>query len=336
MQPKVPSPRKAWVNIKNPAFYVSPIKFGKPSHLETSTPTRSCGGPLPTALADISQIDRVGSKESASNVLKSQVQMQTRANKPKSIQPPISTNPLQQPLFVALRRRPRPDHGKQLHFSTEGKQSEDNIGVTDSKELSVISIAHSLDMSNIIDNRVEEESAFVIQDSFKVSAINDDSILNLSDSHIQNQVADVNSKISDSVSLQASPKKSRITKSTANLSPIWIDQTQPIEVNTEVETISVSSTSTSTSTATTLSTTSASITTTSVTTANQPKESIRPKVGFDASNSIHELSMVSQRNEPSQKIVIKGGKWRRTVYEMRKNKITQCRSTILFTEQQTF
>lgn len=86
-----------------------------------------------------------------------------------------------------------------------------------------------------------------------------------------------------------------------------------------VEVISVSSASQHhTSTVSTLSTSSPSMASSA-----QPKLSVKNRVGFDDSDVVFELSKVTK---PCPKIMIKGGKWRRTIFELRKNKTTQCKS----------
>lgn len=59
-----------------------------------------------------------------------------------------------------------------------------------------------------------------------------------------------------------------------------------------------------------------------------PKISLRLRVGFDDLNSVHELSnnlQLPKASNDSPKIVIKGGKWRRTIYDIRKSKLTNCK-----------
>ncbi len=57
--------------------------------------------------------------------------------------------------------------------------------------------------------------------------------------------------------------------------------------------------------------------------ADKPKLSDKPRVVFYAEDSIHELSNVTEHNnESSLGLQLKGGKWRRTIYEIRKNKVT--------------
>lgn len=61
---------------------------------------------------------------------------------------------------------------------------------------------------------------------------------------------------------------------------------------------------------------------TPMTFAEKPKLGNRPRVLFDMQDSIHELSNVTEENESSHRILLKGGKWRRTIFEIRKYKIT--------------
>lgn len=59
-----------------------------------------------------------------------------------------------------------------------------------------------------------------------------------------------------------------------------------------------------------------------------PKICLRPRVGFGYDDLIHELSNNLQSPEVSNdspKIVLKSGKWRRTIYDIRKSKLTNCK-----------
>lgn len=57
----------------------------------------------------------------------------------------------------------------------------------------------------------------------------------------------------------------------------------------------------------------------------------KTRVGFGAPNLIHNFSAISHAEDDSKsrisnnKLKIKGGKWRRTIFEMRKNKVTLCK-----------
>lgn len=65
---------------------------------------------------------------------------------------------------------------------------------------------------------------------------------------------------------------------------------------------------------------------TSISKIPSPKPS--NKVGFGDKDSIHEMSIdlhSSTSSESNHKIVIKGGKWRRTIYDIRKAKVTNCK-----------
>lgn len=55
---------------------------------------------------------------------------------------------------------------------------------------------------------------------------------------------------------------------------------------------------------------------------DHPKMSNKPRVLFVVEDSIHELSNVTEYSEASQRIQMKGGKWRRTIFEIRKTKVT--------------
>lgn len=54
----------------------------------------------------------------------------------------------------------------------------------------------------------------------------------------------------------------------------------------------------------------------------------KPRVGFDAAHTVYELNKISREtdiDDINPLIMIKGGKWRRTIFELRKNKITRCK-----------
>lgn len=326
-QAKPPPPKKDFLNLK-PAFYVPPLRFEKPTNLETSTPAKQFSAAVPVELVDISCIDNADAEELALKAIDAHDQMQTDANNQNKSQPKNDPKP---PVHVATRRRLIPDQGKQLVFSVEEEHHTEHIGVENVEEMSVISLINSFDMHSIDDfnenGAVDEDPVIISHDSNMVSKTKDESILNISDVHSQNEDAvqkiDRGSISTDSFAII---QQYGTLPTVVNDSSIWIDRTQAIQVIAEIhhspiDTISVSSASNEPTSASTLSTTSAPITTTAI---NQ-KQSIRPKVGFDDSNSIHELSEMSQRHELSQKIVIKGGKWRRTIFEFRKNKVTQCK-----------
>lgn len=65
--------------------------------------------------------------------------------------------------------------------------------------------------------------------------------------------------------------------------------------------------------------------TTTTAKSQSPKISLRPRVGFDDVNLVHELKSPKASNDNSLMIVIKGGKWRRTIYDIRKRKSTNCK-----------
>lgn len=332
-QPKPPSPRRAWINIK-PGFYVSPLRFGKPLNLETSTPARPCGAAVPSALMDISGIHN-GVEELATNAVESHGQIQEKPINSSANQPANSHESAEKPIFVATRRRPRLVKGHKLTFSAE-EQEKENLQDNDDNEnandlMSIISIA-SQDISNMVESKqckYEEKTHIEMQ---KLLRIDDDSVVDLSDTQNINEDTEKwtneNCRTIDSFEIL---QQNSSTASVSDCGSKLVHRIYKIETIAEeqeaIDTISVSSTSTGhTSISTTISTTSASNMTTSLVTANQPKESIKPKVGFDATNSIHELSSISEAHVSSQKIVIKGGKWRRTIFEMRKNKLTQCKT----------
>lgn len=71
-----------------------------------------------------------------------------------------------------------------------------------------------------------------------------------------------------------------------------------------------------------------STTTATVPSANRLTKA-KTKVGFDTSYMIHEESLsAGNTSYEHAKIVLKGGKWRRTIFEIRKNKISQCKCII--------
>lgn len=55
------------------------------------------------------------------------------------------------------------------------------------------------------------------------------------------------------------------------------------------------------------------------------KKQERPRVGFNVVDSIHEFQVPSKVLVPIQNIHIKGGKWRRTVFELRKSRTVECK-----------
>lgn len=109
---------------------------------------------------------------------------------------------------------------------------------------------------------------------------------------------------------------SKLVNQTLEVEPVSIECQK---ITNQSNVISVSSTSCEfTSTSTTVSNTVAQIVT------QQPKLSSKPRVGFDINESIHELSL-KPLEVSIAKTKIKGGKWRRTIFEIRKNKLTKCK-----------
>lgn len=188
-------------------------------------------------------------------------------------------------------------------------------------DLTMNSIASAMDMSSIAEWNEsvvnEKKSTTESSDSFEISKSK--LVINSTiDSFLLTE-----NKTEENIDKNES-QPNRLKTILTNNSLIVIDHSmaeQPISENNQthqnnvsMEPISLSSTSIST----TLSTNS-----TTISTVNIPKLSVVPKVGW--SNSVHELSAMSQQNESSQKLVMKGGKWRRTIFEARRNKITQCK-----------
>lgn len=288
-------------------------------HENTSTPERYF------AKIDVSSIHHVVTDESAANLPEAEQSAAINKNLDRS-------ESAVRPVFVGA-RRPKPFPKEALTISPIGRKDSlktvISMGVQDEEandNAAMISMASAMEISSILEES-NKMCSNVSDNSFELSKPKAVQSPNIVSEH--NKTEDIHDKtgersVMDTFDLQ----KSSIFK--ADDSSIWLNETEniPIVVHAEVEihrtndtpiidTISVSSTSTTT----TLSTSSASMTT-----ANQAKHSVKPRVGFDASNSIHELSVVSQQNESSQKLVMKGGKWRRTVFESRKNKVTQCKS----------
>lgn len=129
-------------------------------------------------------------------------------------------------------------------------------------------------------------------------------------------------------------KSSYLLNASTDISSVW-DGTIGMVENNQVEVVAEIHWNHISSDAISVSSTSSSQTTTSIKPTlcafipnkDKPENSINgptTKVFFDNSNSIHELSTNSQGDEQIGRIVIKGGKWRRTIFELRKNKITEC------------
>lgn len=284
------------------------IKNYEIRHKNTSTPQKFF------ANLDISSIHHAITDESVVNLVETEKSNHTETNAHQV-----------QPAFVAKRKINRVLTGQlsrdELPFSPiERKQSiKTDDKIVDDAAASIISV---MDISSIAEwhDNMEMDKTTESNDSF---ALPKPRTSEMATEEKHNKTDNIPNKtevcsLMDSFEIPVSPKSNSSSSSLDSAS------NQPITVSVEVhqedaaiETISVSSTSITT----TLSSSSAPITT-----ANEAKLSIKPHVGFDASNSIYELSMLSKHNESSQKLVMKGGKWRRTVFESRKNKVTQCKS----------
>lgn len=296
-----PPPPKPLVNLKS-AYYVSPIAKYMVKPTQTSTPQRFF------AAADLSSIHANETDDSLAILPKPRQLDLIDTNVPeKSFQPE----------YVVTRR---PKSLPEKNPTIEQIQTEKIIHDEIVDDATMNSIVSAMDMSSIAEwheiEENEEKSTTESNDSFKIS------IHSIADSFmpIENKTEENCNKNKS----QTSNPKTIPTISRSSLIDHSIDNKQPttesVQVQQEdvsIEQISISSTSIST----TLSTTSASISI-----VNQPKLSVKPKVGFDDTNSIHELSVISEQNVSSQKLVIKGGKWRRTIFEARRNKITECKS----------
>lgn len=296
------------LNLK-PSYYVSPIGkyLERLRRTHTSTPERFF------AEVDISSIPVMETDESFTNSVKTS-DLKT-----------IDKSATQfRPVFVATRR------GKQLAFTLSEEKDLENEKIidktaNDKDDEAVISIISAMDMSSIAEWHKDDGNV-------ATSQIND----NASISYSYNQTEDNHEKTEENNTIDSFemieanvPERVSRCDSTSMFHNITENPiTVSVEVhhaNTSAEAILVSSaTSTSTSTLMTISTTSSPIST-----VNQAKVSLKPRVGFDASNSIHQLSVMSEQNESSQKLVMKSGKWRRTIFEARRNKVTQCKFLFL-------
>lgn len=306
-----PPPLPTNVNLK-PNYYTSPItkRFSKKLTL-TSTPQRLwCG-------ANLSSIHYVETNNSTTNVPNQDSFHITKndTNKPKR------SESFKQPAFVATRaRRPQPVAGKHLAFEqSQAKETDDEI-VDDAAMVSSVNIS-AMDISSIMevneDNEESDgESMAASNDSFEITKNKTNSSVPESSKQTEDKhESSIEDNKDDSFDL-AQPKPID-----TNDSSIWLDQSvnkptmqvsvQVHQCDVSTEVISVSSTSTTTSVTNSI--------------VNQPKLSDKPRVGFDTTTSIHELSVASRQNEPSQKLVMKSGKWRRTVFEARRNKTSQCK-----------
>lgn len=309
-QPKTPP--KQVLNLKSGC---SPIIIDnyKIRHTNTSTPQRFF------AAFDVSSIHHAITDESAAQVVETEKSnhTETNTNEPYELQPTV----------VAKRRTNRVLTGQSFGVESpispiERKQSlKSDDKIVDDAAAAAASIISVIDISSIAEwhDNVEMDKTTASNDTFALTKPRTSKIVT-EEKH--NKTDDKPNKtevcsLMDSFEMAVSRK--------SNDSSSWLDSAnnQPITISVEVhqkddtiEMISVSSTSTTT----TVSSSSAPITT-----ANEAKLSMKPRVGFDASNSIHELSVLSKHNESSQKLVMKGGKWRRTIFESRKNKVTQCK-----------
>lgn len=326
--PKKSPPKVSDLNIQNAAFYVSPIRicdFMLPNksirHTNTSTPTRFF------AKCNVSRIDSIHTDDSAANL--NEINESNAHKNDRS-----DSDSFVRPKYVGM-RRPKPTSTKPLTIEQRPTQKTNNVDDT-----SPISIVSAMDMSSIAEWKENEENdkmcTTLSDDSFEIAKPKSANISDIVDSFgmikdNQMKTDGKQNKTEESSLMNSSFELSKQNDPRGHDNSSLVDTTadrQPITVTVDVhprdptiETISVSSTSITT----TLSTSSPT-----KTIANQPKIIIKPCVGFDASNSIHELSIDSQHNATSQKLVMKGGKWRRTVFESRKNKVTQCKLTFLY------
>lgn len=242
----------------------------------------------------------VGTNEITSNATKSA----------QTVSDMIATNifkPPLQPTYVATRRQ-RLLPGEYLRYSPIQNE------------------AIAMSMNNIDESKQTE----MMSDSFRMSTTQCD----IQNSEEYNKSETFDSHRSSNHMRTANESSSLMDESNGNHQ---IEVVADIHwVNASTDAISVSSASGDrTTTSTKSSTVSASIPNTI-----EPKNSCKTRVGFNTSNSIHELSGISQNDGKIGRIVIKGGKWRRTIFELRKNKITQCKYfvSIFFTmnSHQTF
>ncbi|XP_031627850.1 serine/threonine-protein kinase Haspin homolog ALK2 isoform X2 [Contarinia nasturtii] len=303
LQPKRPPTN--YLNLK-PAFHVSPLdKYLRP-HLtpqftHTSTPEKFFSE------ANLSSIHNA-TDESAVKLPENEKPniSQAETTKPSFIHPAV---------FVA-HRRPKPMPGRHLTFSsverTQMEKNDDEMMDNSTASTSIVSV---MDMSSILGCEHEENAQLSDESVDNASSINE-----LNTSHTNNKTEDNIEKTKNSKQFISN----QLTNINISAAIVANDSLSSFESNVENDmasksllnqchndvssdaVISVSSSSTTNSPTTTIA-----------------KVSIKPRVGFDASNSIHELSMVSEQNISSQKIVMKGGKWRRTIFEARRNKVTQ-------------
>lgn len=268
----------------------------------TKKPTQT-STPCPEFYTDnLSSIHSATVDESAANIPNKETleQMQNELNEPKMFKS------IKQPVFVAT-RRPKMLVGKRL--TMESCSITQTGDVDDVATVSVFDIVSAMDMSSIlIDN----------ENSVQNDAQDDDKSMSASSNSFEITKPETKTEASKTDSIEMTSPKTVET----NESSIWLnhsDDKQPTEFNASAhqndvlaDAISVLSTSTTSMAAVTKSI------------ANQPKLSSRPRVGFDASNSIYELSVLSQPHESIHKLVMKSGKWRRTIFEARRNRTTHC------------
>lgn len=228
----------------------------------------------------------VGTDEITSNTTKS-AQIISDLSVTNDFRPPL------QPTYVATRRQ-RLLPGEYLTYSPIQK-----------KQI-------AMDMNSIDESKQSE----LMSDSFNKMSTSQSEIQNFEEYNKSETFESYRSSVhmrtaNDSSSLLDEPNGNHRIEVVADIH--W--------VNASTDAISVSSASSDrTTTSTKLSTVSAPILNTI-----EPKNSCKTRVGFNTSNSIHELSGISQNDGKIERIVIKGGKWRRTIFELRKNKITQCK-----------
>lgn len=275
--------------------------------------------------ANVSSIHAVENDESIMNPPEPEQFDLIKINTTKADKPRLSD----QPAYVATRYPSKEMLGKQLEYtSIEQAQAGKIHDVVD--VAAAISMVSAMDLSIIVveENEYNDGEENISNDSFKLTVHNGSSIItNLNNQTEDNHGITGKSNKIDSKELTRTNVSNHVEATDSfGLFDNSVER-QPMTDAVEVhrkhaspEVISVSSTSTST----TISTTSPSFST-----ANQPKLSVKPTVGFDASNSIHVLSAVSQLNESSQKLVMKSGKWRRTIFEARRNKVTECKFALI-------
>lgn len=226
-----------------------------------------------------------------------------------------------QPTAYVARRRPKPKPGKQLTFSsieqTHIEKTHDEIVVG---EMDISSIRCEHDENEML-NDAEENGEI---DNYDVEIITSSNYSNISHNNKTEENIEKTENSKQLISNQL-PNTNRSARVMANDSLSW----SASSVEKQPQTHSIKDASKEVSIEAVISVSSASSTNSpSTSVASQPKVSVKPRVGFDISNSIHELSIASQQNVSSQKIVMKGGKWRRTIFEARRNNITQCKFKI--------